>query len=329
MAKKHKKGSSSHPKKDSTHRGAAKHAVVAEPVPPAPKVPADACPATDLCSLLRAVPGQAVAELDPDATTGYPGRGKADAATLTADLGPALSDWQEKLYAESRDAAMPSRSVLVVLQGMDTSGKSGTIRHVFGLVDPQGLKVHAFKQPTSEELSHHFLWRIRREVPERGMIGIFDRSQYEDVLIGRVNQLVAEDVWQRRYDEINQFEADLVGSGTTIIKCFLNISPDEQKQRLLERLGNPTKYWKYSPADVDVRRRWDDYMVAYQDVLSRCNTEVAPWYVIPANRKWYRNWAVATLLLEHLRWLNPAWPKAEFDVAAEVAAVEGSLPVQN
>ena len=280
---------------------------------------------TDLRSLLRAHPGQAMTDYDPDAVLGYPGRGKSDAAELTAALGPTLSDWQERFYAASRDASSPARSLLVVLQGLDTAGKGGVIRHVFGLVDPQGLKLHAFKQPTKTELSHHFLWRIKQQLPTRGLIGIFDRSQYEDVLVVRVDQLVAEDVWQARYDQINKFEAALVKSGTTIIKCFLHISPDEQKQRLLARLADPAKHWKYSPGDVKVRSRWDDYMAAYQDVLDRCSTDQAPWYVIPSNRKWYRNWAVATLLLEHLQELNPTWPKADFDVAAQIAAVNQSL----
>ncbi|MDR2973185.1 MAG: polyphosphate kinase 2 family protein [Propionibacteriaceae bacterium] len=266
-----------------------------------------------------------MSDLDPGATPGYPGRGKVDAPRLTAQLAPALSDWQERLYAESRDESLPSRSVLVVLQGMDTSGKGGTIRHVFGLVDPQGLSMHAFKQPSPEELSHDFLWRIRQHLPQRGMIGIFDRSHYEDVLIARVDGLVGQSEWEKRYDLINQFEAELAQSGTTIIKCFLHISPDEQKKRLLERLEDPDKYWKYSSGDVVVRRKWDLYQSAYQDMLDRCSTGIAPWYVIPSDRKWYRNWAVAVLLLAHLRAMRPVWPKAEFDVAHEIAEVENSL----
>jgi len=266
-----------------------------------------------------------MSDLNPRATPGFPGRGKEDAAGLTAAMGPELSDWQEKLYAESQDATGEARSILVVLQGLDTAGKGGTIRHVFGLVDPQGLRVHAFKQPTAEELSHDFLWRIHRELPGRGMIGIFDRSQYEDVLVVRVLGLVGESVWQRRYDQINQFEAAVAASGTRIIKCFLHISPDEQKRRLLERLANPAKHWKYSPSDVETRRNWDDYMKAYEDVLNRCNTEVAPWYVVPSDHKWYRNWAVASLLKSYLEEMNPQWPPARYVVADQVAAVEASL----
>ena len=267
-----------------------------------------------------------MADLDPGATPGFPGKSKADVVDLTAELAPTLSDWQEKLYAENKEPDTAQRSILVVLQGLDTSGKGGILRHVFGLVDPQGLKIHAFKQPTPEELSHDFLWRIRQQLPPRGMIGIFDRSQYEDVLVVRVNELVEPAVWQQRFDAINEFEASLAASGTTIIKCFLNMSPDEQKRRLLERLENPAKYWKYSHGDVEVRSRWDDYMVAYQDVLNRCNTDVAPWYVVPSDRKWYRNWAVATLLLEHLEDMSPQWPHAEFVVEDEIVAVKNSLP---
>ena len=266
-----------------------------------------------------------MADLDPDATPGFPGSGKADAAALTAKLAPELSDWQEKLYAENKEDDTPHRSVLVILQGLDTSGKGGIIRHVFGLVDPQGLAIHAFKQPNPEELAHDFLWRIAREVPSRGMIGIFDRSQYEDVLVVRVDGLVAADVWEARYDQINSFESELVSQGTTILKCFLNISPDEQKRRLLERVENPAKHWKYSRSDVDVRRKWPQYMEAYEDVLNRCNTDVAPWYVIPSNKKWYRNWAVATLLLEHLRDLAPSWPVGDFVVPDEISSIEASL----
>ena len=283
-----------------------------------------AVPVTDLRTLLRAAAGVKMVDLDPDATTGYPGEGRQD--VLTTGLGPLLSDWQEKLYAESKQAGTADRNVLVVLQGMDTSGKGGIIRHVFGLVDPQGLKLHAFKQPSEEELSHDFLWRIRREVPGRGMIGIFDRSQYEDVLVARVDGLVGPDVWGARFDQINEFEASLAEQGTRIIKCFLHISPDEQRKRLLERVENPAKHWKYSHSDVEVRKRWDDYMRAYEDVLTRCNTEVAPWYVIPSNKKWYRNWAVATLLLEHLQDMAPDWPKGDFIVEDEIAAIQDSFP---
>ena len=211
-----------------------------------------------------------------------------------------------------------------MLQGMDTSGKGGAIRHAIGMVDPQGVKIKAFKAPTKEERAHHYLWRIERELPGPGIIGIFDRSQYEDVLIVRVNKLVEEAVWSERYDEINAFEEKLVADGTVIIKCFLHISSAEQKARLLARLDDPTKHWKYNPGDVDERAKWPAYQEAYAAALERCSTQHAPWYVIPSDRKWYRNWAVAQLLVEHLRALNLQWPVADFDVEQEKARVAAS-----
>ncbi len=267
-----------------------------------------------------------ITELDPEAAPAYPGKGKSDAERLTKQIGLRLSELQERLYAEGKDPELPKRSVLVVLQGLDTSGKGGTIRHVFGLVDPQGLSLHAFKQPTEEEKAHPFLWRVRQHLPGPGMIGIFDRSHYEDVLIGRVDKLVPSSTWRQRYALINSFEEKLVESGTTVIKCFLNISPDEQKARLLERLEDPAKHWKYSHNDVEVRAKWPEYMKAYQDVLTKCNTGAAPWYAIPSNKKWYRNWAVATLLLETLEDMDLTWPPGEFDPVAEIAEIAASLP---
>ena len=200
---------------------------------------------------------------------------------------------------------------------MDTSGKGGVIRHGAGLMDPQGLKITSFKAPTPAEKRRGFLWRIRQALPGPGIIGIFDRSHYEDVLIARVRNLVAPPVWNRRYEEINTFEAELAATGVTVVKCFLHISADEQKARLQERLENPTKYWKYNPGDVDERELWPAYAEAYQAALENCNTPDAPWYVIPSDRKWYRNWAVTTLLLETLKGLDPQWPPADFDVEAE------------
>src|SRR5690606_14963098 len=206
-----------------------------------------------------------------------------------AALAPELSDLQERLFAHGRTAPDSSRRILLVLQGMDTSGKGGVLRHVIGLLDPQGVTIKAFKAPTEEERRHHFLWRIERELPPPGLIVIFDRSHYEDVLVARVDQLVSEDVWTARYDEINAWEAGLVESGTILIKCFLHLSKDEQKARLEARLDDPTKHWKYNPGDLDARAKWDDYTAAYAEVLRRCNPDSAPWYVIPADRKWYRN----------------------------------------
>jgi PPK2 family polyphosphate:nucleotide phosphotransferase len=265
-----------------------------------------------------------MANLDPSATPGYPGRGKQDAPDLTAALGPQLSDLQEMLYAAGRSEPEKAPRVLVVLQGMDTSGKGGVIRHAIGMVDPQGVDLTAFKAPTPEERKHHYLWRIRHALPGAGKIGIFDRSHYEDVLVVRVESLVPEDVWGTRYDEINEFEAGLVADGVRLIKCMLNVSFEEQKARLAERLADPSKYWKYNPADVDAREKWPAYMEAYEAALEKCNTEAAPWYVIPSDRKWYRNWAVAELLRETLAGMGLAWPGAEFDVAAEQKRVAES-----
>jgi PPK2 family polyphosphate:nucleotide phosphotransferase len=261
--------------------------------------------------------------LDSGATPGFPGV-KRDARTITAALAPELSDLQERLYAAGRVAGSTGQKILVVLQGMDTSGKGGVIRHAIGMVDPQGVKIKGFKAPTEEERAHHYLWRIERELPPPGLIGIFDRSHYEDVLVVRVHNLVEESVWSQRYEEINAWEDGLAEQGTVLIKCFLNISSAEQKKRLMARLDDPTKHWKYNPGDVDERAKWPAYMEAYQAVLERCNTERAPWYVIPADRKWYRNWAVAQLLVEHLSALDLRWPTAKFDVETEMARVAAS-----
>jgi PPK2 family polyphosphate:nucleotide phosphotransferase len=275
-------------------------------------------PSKRVSELLRLRRGAvSMADLDPSATPGYPGKGKADAPALTEALGPQVSDLQEMLYASGRSNPDTAPRVLVVLQGMDTSGKGGVIRHAVGLVDPQGIDLTAFKAPTPEERKHDYLWRIRNALPGAGKIGIFDRSHYEDVLVVRVESLVPEDVWSKRYDEINQFEAELAAGGTRIIKCMLNVSSQEQKARLAERLEDPTKYWKYNPGDVDARAKWPAYMEAYEALLEKCNTDAAPWYVIPADRKWYRNWAVAELLRETLAGMQLSWPAAEFDVEAE------------
>jgi PPK2 family polyphosphate:nucleotide phosphotransferase len=277
-----------------------------------------------LSEMLRLPAGQVdMGAFDPTATPGFPGD-KHDAAAITAALAPELSDLQERLFAVARVRVTANQKILVVLQGMDTSGKGGVIRHAIGMVDPQGVKIKAFKAPTEEERAHHYLWRIERELPPPGLIGIFDRSHYEDVLVVRVHNLVDESVWSQRYDEINAWEDDLVERGMVLIKCFLNISSIQQKSRLIARLDDPTKHWKYNPGDVDERTRWPAYMEAYRAVLERCATERAPWYVIPSDRKWYRNWAVAQLLLEHLRALDLRWPVAEFDVEQEKARVAAS-----
>jgi PPK2 family polyphosphate:nucleotide phosphotransferase len=251
---------------------------------------------------------------DTRATTGFSGS-KDEGKVALENLGAEVSDWQERLFAEGRKDG--KRSVLLVLQGMDTSGKGGVIRHGAGLMDPQGLKITSFKAPTPAEKRRGFLWRIKQALPEEGMIGIFDRSHYEDVLIARVRNLVTPTVWDRRYDQINDFEAELVAHGVTIVKCYLHISQEEQKARLEARLDDPTKHWKYNPGDVDERKLWPDYMDAYHAAIERCNTPEAPWYVIPSDRKWYRNWAVTTMLLETLRSLDPQWPAADYDITME------------
>jgi PPK2 family polyphosphate:nucleotide phosphotransferase len=289
-----------------------------KPVPPAEEQ-------RPLSELLRLPAGPVdLATLATDATVGFPGGGKADAADVDAVLQPELDDLQERLFANGRATPETAPRVLLVLQGMDTSGKGGVIRHAIGMVDPQGLDITSFKAPTKTELAHPFLWRIDRALPGAGMIGIFDRSHYEDVLVVRVHELVPEDVWSARYDEINAWEQALVASGTTVVKCFLHVSFDKQKERLAERLADPTKHWKYNPGDVDERLLWPAYTEAYEAALERCSTQNAPWFVVPADRKWYRNWAVAQLLLEHLRTLDLGWPAADFDVAAEQKRVAGS-----
>lgn len=253
--------------------------------------------------------------IDPHGQPGFDGD-KDEGKEALAELGPELADLQEQLFA-ARTTGSDRRRVLIVLQGMDTSGKGGVIRHAVGLVDPQGVRISSFKAPTEEELAHDFLWRIRNAVPEPGYVGVFDRSHYEDVLIGRVRELAPAEEIERRYDAINDFEAELVEDGVTILKCMLHISPEEQKERLLARLEDPTKYWKYNPGDLDERALWGQYQEAYRIALERTNTDAAPWYVIPSDRKWYRNLAVANLLAEALRGLDLAWPEADFDVDEE------------
>jgi len=226
-----------------------------------------------------------------------------------------LSDLQERLFAASKGGGRAS--LLLVVQGMDTGGKGGIMRHVVGSVDPQGVKITAFKAPSEEEKRHDFLWRIRNALPGPGMIGVFDRSHYEDVLVVRVHELAPPDVVEARYDEINAFERSVAEQGTVVVKVMLHISPGEQKERLAERLERPDKHWKYNPGDVDERLRWHDYEEAYDAALSRCSTDEAPWFIVPADRKWYARWAVQQLLLDALEDLDPQWPAADFDVEHE------------
>jgi PPK2 family polyphosphate:nucleotide phosphotransferase len=255
-----------------------------------------------------------LADIDPSSTPGFAGKKKAAAKQL-AHNAERLAELQERLFAESKFG--DEHRVLLVLQAMDTAGKGGILRHVIGGVDPQGVQIHAFKAPTDEEKSHDFLWRIRPELPTAGTIGVFDRSHYEDVLIHRVRGFSTPATIEERYGIIEEFEKKLVEQGTTIIKVMLHISADEQKERLAERLDRDDKNWKYNPGDVDERMLWNQYQQAYEIALRRTTTETAPWYVIPANRKWYARWAVQQLLLEALEELDLQWPAADYDVAAE------------
>jgi PPK2 family polyphosphate:nucleotide phosphotransferase len=263
---------------------------------------------------LRAGKGFSLSDVDPDSTPGFNGS-KDDGQALLAELDDGLAELQEKLFAESRFGGR--KRLLLILQAMDTAGKGGIVNHVMAAMNPQGVQFKAFKAPTDEEKSYDFLWRIEKEVPAAGMVGVFDRSHYEDVLIHRVHRWVSPEEIKRRYVAINEFEARLSGSGTTIVKVMLHISGDEQKERLLARLDNPAKHWKYSRGDLDERAFWADYMSAYQAAIDETNTPVAPWHVVPANKKWFARIAVQQLLLGALKGMNLEWPKAEFDVALE------------
>lgn len=267
----------------------------------------------DIQGELRVSTGFVLADLDPSSTPGFSGDKELGEAALAASE-PELADLLEQLFAES--TAGSARSVLLVVQGMDTSGKGGIMRHVIS-VNPEGVKATAFKAPTKEELAHDFLWRIEKALPGPGQLGVFDRSHYEDVLIVRVHGLVPEDVWSKRYAQINAFERQVVENGTTVVKVMTHISQDEQKTRLMERLERPDKYYKYNPGDVDERERWGDYMQAYQAVLDTTSTVGAPWYVVPSDNKWYARLAVQQLLLDALRGMDLAWPAADFDVEGE------------
>nr|WP_297430062.1 PPK2 family polyphosphate kinase [uncultured Actinotalea sp.] len=272
---------------------------------------------------LRAAPGRPVdlAAVDRNGTPGFVG-GKKDGREAMKDRGAVLSELQEKLYAHGRTGG--DRSVLLVLQGMDTAGKGGVVRHVLGMVDPQGVALRAFGPPTPEEAAQHYLQRIRDALPSPGRIGVFDRSHYEDVLVVRVEELVPRAEWERRYDEIVAFEEEVVARGTTLVKVMLVVSYEEQGERLRERLERPEKHWKYNPGDIDARQRWDDYQAAYQAVLDRTSTDAAPWYVVPADRKWFARLAVTELLVAALEGLDLAWPRVDLDVAAELARLDAT-----
>jgi len=281
-------------------------------------------PPASLSTLLMARTAEDLLRHDPRDTPGFLGT-KDEAKAVMPVLSDEVAGLQERLYAEADGGGR--RSLLLVVQGMDTSGKGGIMRHVVGACDPQGVRLTAFKAPTRVERAHPFLWRIRKALPLPGEIGVFDRSHYEDVLIVRVRNLVPPARWRRRYDQINEFEQQVAASGTTIVKVMLNISPDEQYARLSERLARPDKYWKYNPGDVDERLLWPAYQEAYAAAIERCSTDVAPWYVVPADRKWYARYAVLGLLREQLEKMDPQWPRAGFRISAEQARLEAARDV--
>jgi PPK2 family polyphosphate:nucleotide phosphotransferase len=254
----------------------------------------------------RVAPGTRpdLSDIDTSSKKDAPGD-KAVTRGVTEELVSQLADLQGRLWAESR------RSLLLVLQAMDGGGKDGTIRKVFTGVNPQGVVVSAFKVPSDEERAHDFLWRVHSRVPAAGQIGVFNRSHYEDVLVVRVDELVPEKVWRRRYGAIREFEELLTEGGTTVVKIFLHISKDEQAERFRDRLSDPAKRWKFAMGDLEVRKKWDQYQEAYADALAETSTAAAPWYVIPADHKWYRDWAVLEVLLETLRKMDPQYPPEE------------------
>jgi len=271
--------------------------------------------------LLRVGKGFSLDTLDPGSTPGFDG-GKPDGELLLEELDGKLAQLQEKLFAESQFGG--SKRLLLILQAMDTAGKGGIVTHVMGAMNPHGVQMKSFKAPTPEEKSYDFLWRIEKEVPAAGMVGVFDRSHYEDVLIHRVHRWASPEELERRYQAINEFEARQTGAGTKIVKVMLHISRDEQKERLLARLDDTAKQWKYSGTDLKERAFWTDYMDAYQKAIDKTNTDHAPWHVVPANRKWYARIAVQQLLLEALESLGLQWPVPEFDVDMERGLVQRS-----
>ncbi len=237
----------------------------------------------------------------------FDGDGKADFEPQFKILQDQLQELQKMLYAQNK------HRILVVMQAMDTGGKDGCIKHVFSHIDPQGIHVRSFKKPTEEELSHDFLWRVHSKVPPRGQLVIFNRSHYEDIIAVRVKKLFPDEVWKRRQRHVVDFERMLAEEGTTIVKIFLHISKDEQKRRLEARLENPMKHWKFNPDDLADRARWDEFMAAYEDVMSKTSTDLAPWFIVPADRKWYRNLCVARIMLDTMKKLDMTLPKIDWD----------------
>ncbi|NYJ74953.1 PPK2 family polyphosphate kinase [Allobranchiibius huperziae] len=277
--------------------------------------------ATTLEKALRVHQGFVLADRAPASTPGFT-KGKKTAVAAQETTAAELDDLQERMYAESTQGGR--RNVLLVVQGMDTSGKGGIMRHVVGSLDPQGVTHHAFKKPTREELSHPFLWRVRNALPPAGSVGVFDRSHYEDVLVARVHNLVPPATISRRYGQIDGFEQTLVDNGTTVIKVMLHVSREEQGERLAGRLDRVDKQWKFNPNDVDERGFWPAYQEAYQLVMDKTSTDAAPWYVVPADHKWYARLAVHHLLLHHLRAMDPQWPAPSYDVSEQKARLASS-----
>jgi len=275
---------------------------------------------------LRVGPGFVLDDLDPSSTPGWHGD-KHDAEREMRRRGRDLERLQEQLFAAGKEG--DTRSVLLVLQGMDSAGKGGIVSHVVGLVNPQGVRITGFGVPTEEEKKHHYLWRIRNALPPAGKLGVFDRSHFEQVLVVRVHNLVPRETWEKHYDELNAFEAELAAAGTTVVKVALVISPEEQLERLGDRLEDPGKYWKYNPKDLDERGLWNEYRAAYQAMFDRCSPATAPWYAVPADRKWYARLAVTEILTNALEGLDLAWPAAQFDVEAErsrISSLDPSAP---
>jgi PPK2 family polyphosphate:nucleotide phosphotransferase len=270
----------------------------------------------EVASLLRAGPGFDLGKVDTASTPGFT-HGKKRGVAALHEGALELAELQEKLYAAGLTG--DQRRVLLVLQAMDTAGKGGIVGHVVGAVNPYGIHIAAFKAPTDEEKTHDFLWRIRAQLPGPGVLGVFDRSHYEDVLVARVRHFGTPEVIERRYGIINEFEASLVAGGTAVIKVMLHISPAEQKSRLAARLDDPTKYWKFNPGDLDDRSAFGAFMEAYQIAITRTSTDAAPWYVVPADHKWYARLAVQQLLIEALRGFDQDWPAADFDVTEQKA----------
>ena len=275
--------------------------------------------------VLRAGEGFDLATVDRNSSPGWDG-GKKEAKALMASRAKLLPELQERLFAEGRTGG--KRSVLCIIQGLDTAGKGGIVRHVMGSVDPQGVALASFGVPSEEEQKHHYLWRIRKALPPAGSIGVFDRSHYEDVLVVRVNDLVPEEQWQKRYDEINKFEADLVANGTIVLKFAMMVSHAEQGLRLMERLDRSDKHWKYATSDLQTRGHWQEYQTAYQAVFEKTSTDVAPWYVLPADHKWFPRLAVTEILTRTLSEMELGWPKPKWSVETQRRKLAESMSTE-